>query len=125
MLRSVEFEEDGELHFIAKEDEIDRSQFRRAEDERYVISDYEVRITIKFPIYTYEVIIPSNGKFPGKSAYGKNAFRKSASGKCAGILNVTTHRPYLAEPPTSGFVSEKSSSPEGDDDPEDGEYQEK
>lgn len=72
---------------------LNRSSFRRIRHpvtgRESLMIDYEVRISFDYPRLTYEIIIPSNGKFPvtGKG-WGSNPIRVPATVNCAAMLEI-------------------------------------
>ncbi|MCJ1454932.1 hypothetical protein MMC28_005285 [Mycoblastus sanguinarius] len=57
----------------------------------YMLMEYEILDKMDYPLLTYEIILPRNGRFPAKG-WGKNPIRKPAVLNCAAAFDVTGQR---------------------------------
>lgn len=94
----------------------DRNSFRRIRHSvtgrESLMIDYEVRVSFDYPRLTYEIIIPSNGKFPvtGKG-WGSNPIRVPATVNCAAVLEIIGQG--VDQKPTPVNQTTRSPSPDG------------
>lgn len=77
-----------------------------------LVIDYEVRISFDYPRLTYEIIIPSSGKFPATGkGWGPNPIREPATVNCAALLELVGQGVDQKPTPASHIV--RSPSPDG------------